>query len=146
MSSSGSETCHICHLEQSAAGDVLIHRDDDWSITTIQDMPSMVMMFARRHDSGLAALSPSAAAAMGPLIKQAVAGMIEHGGYNSVSVVYLGDTSLHTHLLLAGRPKGDAPLVDPTPLRTRFATLKDVPGSRALAEALRVRLAGQPPA
>lgn len=128
-------SCHVCHFKESQ--DTLIYHNDDWTVTTVQDMPGIIMLSTSSHDEGLAFISPSAAAAFGPLVRALSAGIVEQEGFDFTALMHLGDNSRHTHMMLIGRRHGGKAIADTSPLRDQLPELRDADACRALAARLR---------
>jgi len=128
--------CKICGMLGAAAPEDVVLAGQSWAAVALQDVPGMVMLFAREHDSGVGSLSEVAAAQLGPLIKTLAAGLEADGAFERTSVIYLGDNAVHSHFMLLGRPPGDERIFDNAPLIARFSG-KDRVRSRAVVAELR---------
>lgn len=128
--------CKICGLLSSAAPEDIVLDGPNWAVVAMQDAPGVFMAFTADHDAGIASLPSETAAEMGPLFQTLSASLVATTEFEKVSVIYLGDNSIHTHFMLLGRSPGDAPVFDNTPLLARFAN-KDQRRSRSLAGRLR---------
>ena len=132
--------CKICSMPDVTAPEDVVFANEHWGVVALQDVPGLLMAFARGHDGGIGTLSDAAAAALGPMIRTLSATLVATGEFEKTSLIYLGDNAIHTHFMLLGRKPGDAPVFDNTPLLARFAG-KDRQRARAIAQTLRDALA-----
>ncbi|MDB5455439.1 MAG: hypothetical protein JWP92_1024 [Caulobacter sp.] len=133
--------CKICGMLQATAPEDVVCDGPHWAVVAMQDVPGMLMAFARDHDRGPGSLSDAAAAELGPLINRLSASLTATGAFEKTSVIYLGDNALHTHFMLLGREPGDERVFDNAPLLARFAG-KDRDRARAIVADLRGAVRG----
>ncbi|WP_404477577.1 hypothetical protein [Novosphingobium sp. BL-52-GroH] len=99
----------------------LIHRGREWTIVALGHVPGAFMLMTNTHDAGLATISESAAATLGPFVREISRAIVEDERFDFVAAAHLGDNARHTHFLFVGRPMGDDKLLDTAPLPARMA-------------------------
>ncbi|WP_404478839.1 hypothetical protein [Novosphingobium sp. BL-52-GroH] len=112
--------CHVCGMA-AGHGAELVHRGKDWTIVALGNVPGVFMLMTNMHDGGLATISDSAAATLGPFIRDISQAIVQDDAFDFVATAHLGDNARHTHLMFVGRPEGDAKLLDTAPLPGRMA-------------------------
>ena len=131
--------CHVCRMAAGHGAEV-IHRGRDWTIVALGQAPGVIMLMTNVHDVGLAMISESAAASLGPFTREISQAIVADDAFDFVAAVHLGDNSRHTHLMFVGRPEGDGKILDTTPLPGRMAGPADPARKAQIIE--RVRAAG----
>jgi diadenosine tetraphosphate (Ap4A) HIT family hydrolase len=102
------DDCHFCQTDNAASSDVVVYRDDIWTVGSVADVPGWIMIWANRHVEGGWRLAQEEAVTFGPLYVKVASALRKVCDAERVYMMYLGETGLHFHCLAIPRA-ADAP-------------------------------------
>jgi diadenosine tetraphosphate (Ap4A) HIT family hydrolase len=92
----------MCAMATSDS-DAVVYKDDQWTASTVMDVPGWILFCVNRHAEGIWSLTPDEAAAFGTLAQRIGSAVREVCGSARVYLLVFGENVLHFHAMIQGR-------------------------------------------